>query len=95
MSDPVAVEVYFDFTCPYVHSAAAWLREVNRQLGDSRIEVTWKFFPLDQVNAPADADMPIWNLPPTAAAVVVTAFTRRRRRADRVERRSSGSTPRC
>ena len=64
MSDPVAVEVYFDFTCPYVHSAAAWLREVNCQLGDSRIEVTWKFFPLDQVNAPADADMPIWNLPP-------------------------------
>ena len=64
MSDPVAVEVYFDFTCPYVHSAAAWLREVNRQLGDSRIEVTWKFFPLDQVNAPADADVPIWNLPP-------------------------------
>ena len=71
--------MYFDFTCPYVHSAAAWLREVNRQLGDSRIEV-WKFFPLDQVNAPADADMPIWDLPPTAAAVVATAFTRRRRR---------------
>ena len=64
MSDPVAVEVYFDFTCPYVHSVAVWLREVNCQLGDSRIEVTWKFFPLDQVNAPADADMPIWNLPP-------------------------------
>ena len=64
MSDRVTVDVYFDFACPYVHSAAAWLREVNRQLGDSRIEVTWKFFPLDQVNAPADADMPIWDLPP-------------------------------
>jgi protein-disulfide isomerase len=64
VSDSVAVDVYFDFTCPYVHSAAAWLREVNRQLGDNRIEVAWKFFPLDQVNAPADADMPIWDLPP-------------------------------
>jgi predicted DsbA family dithiol-disulfide isomerase len=64
VSDPVAVDVYFDFACPYVHSAATWLREVNRQLGDSRIEVTWKFFPLEQVNAPADADVPIWNLPP-------------------------------
>src|SRR5918998_3101593 len=64
VSDRVAVDVYFDFSCPYVHSAASWLREVNRQLGDSRIEVTWKFFPLEQVNAPADADMPIWDLPP-------------------------------
>ena len=64
MSDRVTVDVYFDFSCPYVDSAAAWLREVNRQLGDSRIEVNWKFFPLEQVNAPADADMPIWDLPP-------------------------------
>jgi predicted DsbA family dithiol-disulfide isomerase len=64
VSDRVAVDVYFDFSCPYVHSAASWLREVNGQLGESRIEVTWKFFPLEQVNAPADADMPIWDLPP-------------------------------
>jgi predicted DsbA family dithiol-disulfide isomerase len=56
--------VYFDFSCPYVHSAAAWLREVKSQLGDGDIEVTWKFFPLEQVNAPEDADMPIWDLPP-------------------------------
>jgi predicted DsbA family dithiol-disulfide isomerase len=64
VSDHVAVDVYFDFACPYVHSAASWLREVNGQLGESRIDVTWKFFPLEQVNAPADADMPIWDLPP-------------------------------
>jgi predicted DsbA family dithiol-disulfide isomerase len=64
VSDRVTVDVYFDFSCPYVDSAAAWLREVNRQLGDSRIEVNWKFFPLEQVNAPADVDMPIWDLPP-------------------------------
>jgi predicted DsbA family dithiol-disulfide isomerase len=64
VSDHVAVDVYFDFACPYVHSAASWLREVNGQLGESRIDVTWKFFPLEQVNAPADADMPIWYLPP-------------------------------
>jgi predicted DsbA family dithiol-disulfide isomerase len=64
VSDHVAVDVYFDFACPFVHSAASWLREVNGQLGESRIDVTWKFFPLEQVNAPADADMPIWDLPP-------------------------------
>ena len=55
---------YFDFACPYVHSAATWLQEVNRQLGNERIQVTWKFFPLEQVNAPADAEFPIWDLPP-------------------------------
>ena len=64
MSNIVTVDVYFDFACPYVHSAASWLREVNRQLGDARIEVIWKFFPLEQVNAPADAETAIWDLPP-------------------------------
>jgi len=64
VSDRVAVDVYFDFACPYVHSAASWLREVNRQIGDTAIEVTWKFFPLEEVNAAPDADMPIWDLPP-------------------------------
>jgi predicted DsbA family dithiol-disulfide isomerase len=64
VNDRVAVDVYFDFACPYVQSAAAWLREVKRQLGDDIVEVTWKFFPLEEVNAPPDADMPIWDLPP-------------------------------
>jgi predicted DsbA family dithiol-disulfide isomerase len=64
VSDRVSVDVYFDFACPYVHSVASWLREVNRQLGDNPIEVAWKFFPLEEVNAPPDADMPIWDLPP-------------------------------
>jgi predicted DsbA family dithiol-disulfide isomerase len=64
VSNRVIVDVYFDFACPYVHSAASWLREVNQQLGDSRVEVNWKFFPLEQVNAPADADAAIWDLPP-------------------------------
>ncbi|MDF3039122.1 MAG: oxidoreductase [Thermomicrobiales bacterium] len=63
MNDRVSVDVYFDFSCPYVHSAAAWLREVRRQLGDDRIDITWKCFPLEQVNAPEDAEFPIWDLP--------------------------------
>lgn len=63
MSERVTVDIYFDFACPYVHSAASWLREVNRQLGENRLDVTWKFFPLEQVNAPADAKSPIWELP--------------------------------
>jgi predicted DsbA family dithiol-disulfide isomerase len=63
VTDRVSVDVYFDFSCPYVHSAAAWLREVRRQLGDDRIDITWKFFPLEQVNAPEDAEFAVWDLP--------------------------------
>jgi predicted DsbA family dithiol-disulfide isomerase len=64
VSERVTVDVYFDFACPYVHSAATWLHEVNRQLGDDGLDVSWKFFPLEQVNAPADAEVPVWDLPP-------------------------------
>ena len=63
MTDRVTVDVYFDFACPYVHSAASWLREVDRLLGDDHPYVTWKFFPLEEVNAPADAKTHIWDLP--------------------------------
>jgi predicted DsbA family dithiol-disulfide isomerase len=64
LSERVTVDVYFDFTCPYVHGAAVWLAEVDRQLGENGVEANWKFFPLDQVNAPEDAEFPIWELPP-------------------------------
>jgi predicted DsbA family dithiol-disulfide isomerase len=64
LNDRVVVDVYFDYACPYVHSAAVWMDEVGRQLGDAAPEVSWKFFPLEQVNAPEDAELPIWELPP-------------------------------
>lgn len=63
MNDRVAVDIYFDFACPYVHSAAAWLRDVERQLGEDQLAITWKCFPLEQVNAPSDAGIPLWELP--------------------------------
>jgi predicted DsbA family dithiol-disulfide isomerase len=59
----VAVDVYFDFACPYVHSAAVLMREVEQQLGDEGPVVRWRFFPLEQVNAPEDAEFAIWDLP--------------------------------
>lgn len=63
MSEPVEVEVFFDFACPYVHSAAVWMGEVERQMGPEAPAIIWRFFPLEQVNAPADAEFPIWALP--------------------------------
>jgi predicted DsbA family dithiol-disulfide isomerase len=63
LNERVEVDVYFDYACPYVHSAARWLDDVRRQLGSERVAVTWRFFPLEEVNAPPDAAMPIWDLP--------------------------------
>jgi len=63
LSEPVTVDVYFDFTCPYVNSAALWLAEVSRQLGEEAPRITWKFFPLEEVNAPPESEIPLWELP--------------------------------
>jgi predicted DsbA family dithiol-disulfide isomerase len=63
VSERVEVDIYFDFACPYVHSAAVWMDEVARQLGEDGPRVNWKLFPLEQVNAPEDADLPIWEFP--------------------------------
>ncbi len=64
MSERLKVDVYFDYVCPYVNAAAKWLSEVNRQLGDDAVEFSWRFFPLEQVNAPADIEEKVWDLPP-------------------------------
>jgi dephospho-CoA kinase len=64
VSERIEVDVYFDYACPYVHSAASWLAEIGRQLGDAGPTVRWRYFPLEQVNAPADAEVAIWDLPP-------------------------------
>jgi predicted DsbA family dithiol-disulfide isomerase len=63
LSDPIEVEIFFDFACPYVHSAAVWMDEVERQMGVEAPRVTWRFFPLEQVNAPDDAEVAVWELP--------------------------------
>ena len=63
MSEPVVVDVYFDYACPYVHRAAHWLRDVESQLGPKQIKVNWKCFPLEQINAAEDAKFALWELP--------------------------------
>jgi predicted DsbA family dithiol-disulfide isomerase len=64
VSDRLKVEIYFDYACPYVGAAAKWVNELNAQLGDNWIEFDWRFFPLEQVNAPADTEESVWDLPP-------------------------------
>ena len=62
MSVPEKVDVYFDYACPFADSAARWVNELKKKIGDE-VQFEFKFFPLEQVNAPADVEEAIWDLP--------------------------------
>ena len=64
VNEPLTVDVYIDFVCPFVHAGTKWLQEVQRQLGPDNVTFNWRFFPLEQVNAPADIEETVWDLPP-------------------------------
>jgi predicted DsbA family dithiol-disulfide isomerase len=62
VSVPEKVDVYFDYACPFADSAARWVHELKKQI-PGEVEFEFKFFPLEQVNAPADVEEAIWDLP--------------------------------
>lgn len=62
VSVPEKVDVYFDYACPFADSAARWVNELKKKIGDE-VQFEFKFFPLEQVNAPADVEEAIWDLP--------------------------------
>ena len=41
------VEFHFDVMCPYAFRTSLWIREVRRH---TRLEVSWRFFSLEEVN---------------------------------------------
>lgn len=55
------VDVYFDYACPFAWAAQLWLDDVKEELGD-RLDVNWRIFPLEQVNA-SDPDFRVWEQP--------------------------------
>lgn len=58
VSNPLVVEVFYDYLCPYVFAGSMWVRDVETALGD-QIEFVWRSFPLEQVNS---AEGPEWKL---------------------------------
>ena len=56
------VDVFYDYGCPYVHAAAVWLDTVGAALGD-RLQVNWRYFPLEQVNSDEGPDWKLWEQP--------------------------------
>lgn len=62
MADKISFEVFYDYGCPYVHAAAVWLDRVKASLGDN-LHVTWRYFPLEQVNTVEGPDWKLWEQP--------------------------------
>ena len=66
------VDVYFDYACPFAWAAQIWLDQVKDELGDD-LEVTWRIFPLEQVNAP-DPDFKVWEQPNDGTSSTLRSF---------------------
>ncbi len=46
-SEHDAVDFHFDLMCPFAYQTSRWIREVRDQTG---LDVTWRFFSLEEVN---------------------------------------------
>jgi predicted DsbA family dithiol-disulfide isomerase len=62
VSETIKVEIFYDYGCPYVHAAAVWVDSVKAELGD-RLQVNWRYFPLEQVNSTEGPEWKLWEQP--------------------------------
>lgn len=89
MNDPIKIDIYYDYGCPYVHAAAVWIKEVKKQLGD-RLQVRWRYFPLEQVNSAEGPDWKLWeqplDYPSRGRGAFMGAIAARRQGGDAFER---------
>ncbi len=66
------IDVYFDYACPWAWGGQVWLDQVAAELGDD-LEITWKYFPLEQVNA-VDPSFKLWEQPNDGASSSLRSF---------------------
>ncbi|MFM9105077.1 MAG: DsbA family protein [Chloroflexota bacterium] len=55
------IDVYFDYLCPFAWRSIAWLDEAQRQ--DPDLQVNWRCFSIEQVNAGLGPDWKLWEQP--------------------------------
>lgn len=72
MADPIKVDVYFDYACPWAWGGAVWLEQVKEQLGDG-LEINYRIFPLEQVNAKVEG-FKIWEQPNDGSSSTLRSF---------------------
>jgi predicted DsbA family dithiol-disulfide isomerase len=66
------MDVYFDYACPFAWAAQVWLDDVKDALGDD-VDVTWRYFPLEQANA-QDPDFRVWEQPNDGTSSTLRSF---------------------
>jgi predicted DsbA family dithiol-disulfide isomerase len=66
------LDVYFDYACPFAWAAQLWLDEVKDELGDD-VDLTWRIFPLEQVNA-SEPDFKVWEQPNDGTSSTLRSF---------------------
>lgn len=72
MATPVKVDVYFDYACPWSWGGSAWIEQVRAELGDG-LEVTYRIFPLEQVNAKVEG-YKVWEQPNDGTSSTLRSF---------------------
>jgi len=60
VADPIKLDVYFDYQCPFVYRMAGLLDTVRRS--GREVEVGWRYFSLTQVNSKDDG-WTVWGAP--------------------------------
>jgi len=73
MSAKYKVDVYFDYTCPWAWGGSVWLDQVQQALGEDGLEINWRIFPLEQVNA-KDPGFKIWEQPNDGTSSTLRSF---------------------
>jgi len=73
MADTIAIDVYFDYLCPYVYRAAMWLQKVQADIGP-KLTINWKYFSLEQVNSKQEPPWKIWEQPENYPSRGLNAF---------------------
>ena len=59
--DVIQFEVFYDYMCPFVYRASVLLQNVGRS-PNPRLNVTWRYFSLTQVNSKDDG-WSVWDAP--------------------------------
>jgi 2-hydroxychromene-2-carboxylate isomerase len=52
---PTSIEFFFDPMCPWAYQTSVWIRRVREQVP---LDITWRFFSLEEVNRPDDRPHP-------------------------------------
>ena len=66
------ITVWYDFVCPYAWTAQRWLFDLQKQL-EHPLDITWKYFSIEQVNKSADAPN-VWEHPNDGTSSTMRAF---------------------